>query len=183
MIIFFLPKTHLGHILKPGDTALGYDVANANFTQEVDIARRKSRRQWPDLILVKKSYSNKKRKSRIWKLKQLPIDHLENQKKHDVEKSEKDYDNFLEELEEDPELRSQINLYKARPSSSMEVQMQVDDHDGDVDPVGDDENDVNGDEDDFPGVKLEELLEDLTLDDPLPHVVVNPQFADRHTQE
>jgi nonsense-mediated mRNA decay protein 3 len=52
-------RTHLGHLLNPGDLALGYDLYGANLNDEV--------------ILVKKSYEKKPR-TRRWKLKRLPVE-------------------------------------------------------------------------------------------------------------
>lgn len=53
-------RTHLGHHLQAGDTALGYDLASL---QIVDPELEKYRRgiQLPDVLLVKKSYQEKRR--------------------------------------------------------------------------------------------------------------------------
>jgi hypothetical protein len=67
--------------------------------------------QLVDVILVKKSFSDRRRRRRRkWKLNTV-VQPTE-QKKKDVEAAAADYENFLRDLEEDPELRSNINIYK-----------------------------------------------------------------------
>jgi nonsense-mediated mRNA decay protein 3 len=66
-----------------------------------------------------------------------------------------DYEHFLQELEEDPEMRSQISLYKAPDAERIYRQSKED-------RMVDDEDE---EEEEVPEVKLEELLEDLTLED------------------
>lgn len=67
----FLGRTHLGHILQVGDMALGYDISAANFNND-DFDKLDSR-NLPDVILVKKSYAEKRKKTktRNFKLKRL----------------------------------------------------------------------------------------------------------------
>ena len=64
--------------------------------------------------------------------------------------SRDDYEAFLRDLEEDPELRSNVNLYKVSKKKTASTQDMA---------MADDEMD-----DDAPEVPIEELLEDLTLD-------------------
>ncbi|CAG8605710.1 5538_t:CDS:2 [Ambispora leptoticha] len=119
-------RSHLGGILNPGDTVLGYDLSSSNFNDKVYDAL--NRDQLPDVILVKKSYPNrrKKKKSRNWKLKSLNKEEDEmKQKKNDAEKIEQDYEMFLRDLEEDPEFRQSVNLYKM-PNSKENNEMDVD---------------------------------------------------------
>ena len=125
----FHTRTHLGNILQPGDTVLGFFLARANFNdaafESLDADRI------PDVMLVKKTYPNrrKKNKARNWKLKSIAVEAEDvpgegADKVHgrgaigrlggrDQQRVERDYELFLRELEEDPELRSSINLYKA----------------------------------------------------------------------
>ena len=70
-----------------------------------------------DVILVKKSYphARKKTKRRNWKLKNMVKEEeaeAVNRTKSEKAKAEQDYELFLRDLEEDPELRAMINLYK-----------------------------------------------------------------------
>ncbi|KZT37022.1 NMD3-domain-containing protein [Sistotremastrum suecicum HHB10207 ss-3] len=180
----FHTRTHLGAILQPGDTALGYHLTNANFNNDHFSSLPTSR--IPDIILVKKAYPNsrKKNKNRNWRLKSIAKEVEEgndgsgagrgvvghgggrNQKKVD-----EDYEIFLRELEEDQEMRGAINLYKAggakprRPKGqgAMEVEEETPAQPAAVDHKMD-EDDETGDEEDI-GPSLDELLDDLHIDD------------------
>ncbi|KDP25831.1 hypothetical protein JCGZ_22553 [Jatropha curcas] len=73
--IFYI-KTHLGHILKPGDQALGYDLYSAN-NNDIELDKYKGL-VLPEVILIKKSYEEKRQrkrgKPRSWKLKSLNME-------------------------------------------------------------------------------------------------------------
>ncbi|CAG8747792.1 1961_t:CDS:2, partial [Racocetra persica] len=142
--ITFFARSHLGGILSPGDNTMGYDLSSSNFNDiTFDSLNQDS---LPDVVLVKKSYSQRRRKNkRNWKLKSL----AKEEEQLDLEKMDQDYEMFLRDLEEDSELRQNINLYKA--SDTMDIDTIVEEN--------------NDEEDDFPEVKLEELLDDLTLND------------------
>jgi nonsense-mediated mRNA decay protein 3 len=105
----FTVRTHLGRILKPGDQVWGFDIKDANINDEH--ANRLNIHKRLDLILVKKSFSEKKRRRRKWKLKNI-TNPIEGNKKKEIEQAEQDYENFLQDLEEDPELRATVNIYK-----------------------------------------------------------------------
>ncbi|KAJ2645867.1 ribosome-binding protein, partial [Coemansia sp. RSA 1285] len=150
-------RSHLGGILKIGDAVLGYDLLTANINE--DSYDKLNPDDIPSVILVKKTYpeGRRKRKPRNWRLKSLNKDDGElAPKKQDQERLEVDFEAFLRDLEEDPELRSGVNLYKdtgavANPAGAME---------GDMDSDNDDDE-----ENELPEVPLEELLDDLKLDD------------------
>ena len=62
-----------------GDHALGYDIANANLVNMDFEAHVNRGGAVPDVVLVRKSYEEKRRKTRgragrSWKLKHLPIE-------------------------------------------------------------------------------------------------------------
>ena len=190
----FHTRTHLGGILQPGDTAMGYFLSNTNFNSD-DFASLPSHRI-PDIMLIKKSYPNrrKKNKTRSWKLRSIAKEEGEEGETgggrgvvgrmggRDQKKVEEDYELFLRELEEDEELRGTVNLYKAkneRPGAGSglaggktrkkaQFDMEVDEADHAHAPAATDE-DGGEDEADFPDVKLDELLEDfdeMTLEEP-----------------
>ncbi|KAF7330948.1 60S ribosomal export protein NMD3 [Mycena venus] len=186
-------RTHLGAILQPGDTALGYHITNANFNN-ADYAALPSDRL-PDIVLVKKAYPNRRKKSkaRNWRLRSIGKEAGEEGETgggrgvvgrmggRDQKKVEEDYEMFLRELEEDPEMRGAVNLYKAptgdarmgpppgegRKGGRRKAQFAMD-----VDVIeeappervvevadvedGDEEEE---EEPDFPEVRLDELLE------------------------
>lgn len=71
----------------------------------------------PDVILVKKSYPNarKKKKGRNWRLKNLAKEKEEDEVKGrrvDKARQEVDYEMFLRDLEEDVDLRGMVNMFK-----------------------------------------------------------------------
>lgn len=143
----FNVRTHLGHLLNPGDYALGYDLYAAN-SNDNELDKYKGF-VLPDVILVKKSYEEKWQKKcgkpRSWKLKSLNMEIDDNVKGRDhEEKMSSEYEQFLRDLEENPDLRFNISLYRNREYQPSEM--------GSV-----------TDGDDAPSVALEELLADLDL--------------------
>ena len=93
-------RTHLGHVLSAGDTVSGFDFSAANLNDSnIELMHKDN---IPDVVLLKKVYDDKeiRRKKRNWKLKELPLER------------NNDYDEFLDDLEEDKEFRTGINIYK-----------------------------------------------------------------------
>ncbi|KAI0064206.1 NMD3-domain-containing protein [Artomyces pyxidatus] len=197
----FHTRTHLGAILQPGDTVMGYLLSNSNFNSD-DFAKLPQDRL-PDIVLTKKSYPNRRKKNRTrnWRLRSIAKEEGEEGETgggrgvvgrmggRDQKKVEEDYELFLRELEEDPELRSAVNLYKSdgmktekagsglaggKSRKKTQFSMDVDEAPAHVEPAvavdameageGEDEEE----EADFPEVKLDELLEhfdEMTLGD------------------
>ncbi len=179
----FHTRTHLGAILQPGDTVLGFHLTNSNFNNEAFESLDSTR--LPDVVLVKKTYPNrrKKAKPRNWKLKSIAKEAedqadvtgaagrgaLGRRGGLDSKRVEKDYELFLRELEEDPELRAAINMYKAEVPVKPEIIEKarkpaadaMDDDDEDMEGEKDDmETDEGEDgEEDFPDIGIDELLE------------------------
>lgn len=145
----FTVKTHLGHLLNPGDYALGFDLYGAN-TNDMELDKYKGL-DLPDVVLVKKSYEEKRQKKRgkprPWKLKALPME-VEPSSRGRMEegKEEEDFEKFLDELEEDQEMRSKIALYRNENYQQVDTASMTDGED-------------------VPSVPLHELLGDLTLED------------------
>lgn len=110
-------RTHLGAILHPGDTAMGYHLSVSNFNNEIYDNLKQS--TLPDVILIKKSYERKKNsKRRDWRLRRMAKEEGGMlPKRQDQEKQERDYELFLRELEEDPEIRQTIDLFKSEASN------------------------------------------------------------------
>ncbi|XP_033312268.1 60S ribosomal export protein NMD3 [Bombus bifarius] len=134
-------RTHLGHILKPGDTVLGYALNDSNINDENFEMLNKD--VVPDVILTKKNYTQDRaarRRMRDWKLKHMIQD------KDNMITDNNDYYEFLEDLEEDPEMRQHINIYK---DSRKLI------------PV--DTNELS--DPNCPQITLEEMLDDLAFDD------------------
>lgn len=148
--ITFMARTHLGHLLNVGDFALGYDVYAAN-TNDPELEKYRNL-SLPDVVLVKKSYEEKRAKRRgkprPWKLKALDMEIDPSALRQDQDKAAKEYERFLEEIEEDPEMRAKIALYR----------------DANYRPQSETASMIDGDGDEPPTVPLEELLADLRID-------------------
>lgn len=149
----FYVRSHLGGILHPGDSVLGYYLVNSNFNNELfDELVEEESKDLSDVILVKKKYERKSKKSknRAWKLKRMAKEHLEisgsgdnsRAAKQDYARAERDYEIFLQELEEDKEFRETINLYKDENAKQVE------------------ESEIDEDED-APVIDVDELLDEL----------------------
>ncbi|KAI8899958.1 NMD3 family-domain-containing protein [Globomyces pollinis-pini] len=157
----WLVRSHLGHILKPGDHCKGYFLANANFNHDnfEKMLGGKMKQGLPDVVLVRKSYPNarKRSKGRKWKLRNMvKTEELEsNRTKTEKANAEKDYELFLRDIEEDPELRGMMNIFK--DNDAMNQVEEVEMMDSEDEP-----------EADFPEINMDELLEDIqemNLDD------------------
>ncbi|GAA6012914.1 hypothetical protein JCM10207_008375 [Rhodosporidiobolus poonsookiae] len=172
----FHTRTHLGAVLKPGDTVLGFLLSNTNYNNEAWEAMDPSR--LPEVVLVRKTYPNRRKKSkaRTWKLRSMVkevggfsldgADHMgfgrekwEGKRRGagaaEEARAEKDYEHFLRDLEEDAELRETVQLFKRDPAAAPETDAMAEDTDGE------------DDDEEFPEINADELLdlENLTLDD------------------
>jgi nonsense-mediated mRNA decay protein 3 len=112
-------RTHLGHILNPGDMAWGFDVANMNVCdpEMLKYLDTKAGAQVPDVVLVRKSYEEKRKKRkagghrRAWMLKRIDMEMDEevglkaSKARALAEMQAEEQERFMQELEEDPELR------------------------------------------------------------------------------
>ncbi|KAJ9703057.1 hypothetical protein PVL29_004712 [Vitis rotundifolia] len=139
-------RTHLGHLLNPGDHALGYDLYAAN-SNDMELEKYRGF-VLPEAILIKKSYEEKRQrkrgKPRSWKLKSLNMEVDDSKGRADQEKMNTEYEVFLRDLEENPELRFNISLYRNKEYQPSEMASMTDGED-------------------LPSVPLEELLADLDL--------------------
>jgi nonsense-mediated mRNA decay protein 3 len=101
----FEVKTHLGDSLGEGTTVLGYDLSNMNLTglfEEIVQAG-----EMPEVVIVKKVYTEEEKK-KFWNLH-----------KADFQKDgDKNYDDFLTELEFDPVLRTHMILLDEEEAAS-----------------------------------------------------------------
>ncbi|TMW47044.1 hypothetical protein DOY81_007879 [Sarcophaga bullata] len=97
-------RSHLGHILNVGDSVMGYSIQESNINN-MEFEKLKSV-QIPDIILVRKCHDRPARnKQRLWKLKHLtygPVD------EHLV----RDKLDFIEDLEDDADIRKNVNIYR-----------------------------------------------------------------------
>jgi nonsense-mediated mRNA decay protein 3 len=152
-------RTHLGNLLHPGDTAMGYDLTRANLVDdELDKYTHSKGYQLPEIVLVRKSYDERRKarkakgQQRAWKLKRMAVDEDNvvlkvsgNRRQNTANVRQQEMERFMQDLEEDPEMRSKIALYrdpnyKAQKASS---------------------NAMTDDDESVPEVPLEELLDEM----------------------
>jgi len=134
-------RSHLGHLLQPGDSVLGLDIRTSNFN-DVNLDRMKADKI-PDVVLVKKIFAETLHRSqkRKWKLKHLEGEGAGRENANDA----REYNDFLEDLEEDADFRANINIYK--DSSKIPVEAEESDDEG------------------LPQISLQEMLDDLAIED------------------
>eukprot|EP00744_Colponema_vietnamica_P008788 GILI01012531.1.p1 GENE.GILI01012531.1~~GILI01012531.1.p1 ORF type:complete len:509 (-),score=136.37 GILI01012531.1:78-1604(-) len=134
--------THLGNILKPGDLVLGYDLTTLNINQlDLDCVRDF---ELPDIVLIRKEYPSRKNRKRAWKLQQMDKEESDMApRKQEVEKTAQEFEEFLQDLEEDPEMRSHVNIFR--------------------DPAVEPEAAKPAEDEEYPDVPLEELLDGLNI--------------------
>jgi nonsense-mediated mRNA decay protein 3 len=149
----FYTRTHLGNVLHPGDSVMGYMLTGTNFNSPQFDALEASNTyasQIPDVMLVKKFYARKKKsKNRNWRLKRMTRDEGDLlPKKADQEKMDRDYEMFLRDVEEDTELRNTLAVFKAQQKAKADAEAMsvVETSDG---------------EDETPKINMEELLDDF----------------------
>ncbi|KAJ4935573.1 hypothetical protein JOQ06_017105 [Pogonophryne albipinna] len=131
-------RTYLGHLLNIGDLVQGYDFVNSNINDEH--LNKMKPHTIPDVVLIKKCYDrNRRSKRRNWKLHEMDRD-----REGMAPNDERQYEDFLEDLEEDEALRKNINIY--RDASKIAVESDTD-------------------EEGAPRVSLAEMLEELSLTD------------------
>lgn len=152
-------SSHLGALCHAGDSVMGYFIANSNYNS--DLFDGLNTDHIPDVVLVKKLYRRKTRKNRNWKLKRMAKEHKDidasqdyssRTQKQEMERAERDYEVFLQELEEDAELRQSVNMYKSGKLPAPVVPTELDEEE----------------EEDAPQIDIDELLDELdemTLDD------------------
>ncbi len=144
-------RSHLGGKIRPGDIFLGYNLSTMNVNEDLEgiIANADNT---PEVILVKKKYARSAKGKRHWKLKHLEKDVVMPANKKG-QSAEDQYEEFLRDIEEDKDLRKNVNLYK-----DDEVLKELEGKFKNLN-VKDKEQDSEID------IKVDELLEDLNLND------------------
>ena len=97
----------MGAILSIGDTVLGLDLRNSNVNNP-DMEKM-SADKIPDVVLVKKVFGDKalRNRRRKWNLK-----HMEGFPHMETESANNDLVDFMGDLEEDPDQRQHVNIYR-----------------------------------------------------------------------
>eukprot|EP01017_Pseudomicrothorax_dubius_P041911 TRINITY_DN6770_c0_g1_i1.p1 TRINITY_DN6770_c0_g1~~TRINITY_DN6770_c0_g1_i1.p1 ORF type:complete len:268 (+),score=80.64 TRINITY_DN6770_c0_g1_i1:930-1733(+) len=105
----FFVKSHLGDIIHPGDSVLGFDFTSISLPDLFNEKFLTGLRQ--DAFLVKKQYPERQRKKKN-KVKRLNIEYEDQNNFHKKagQLREKEFDEFLDEMENDPEIRANLDL-------------------------------------------------------------------------
>ncbi|KAF2871436.1 nonsense-mediated mRNA decay protein 3 [Massariosphaeria phaeospora] len=151
----YYTRTHLGGVLHAGDSVMGYHLSGANYNNELfdKLEDSKHASTIPDVILVKKFYqrSKKSKNNRTWRLKRINKEASEMlPRKQDKERMERDFEMFLRDVEEDPELRAGLALYKAQQKEQQALEDAMDTAESEF-----------GDEDAGLTIPMEQLLDDF----------------------
>ncbi|TRY72523.1 hypothetical protein TCAL_10508 [Tigriopus californicus] len=130
-------RSHLGHLLQVGDAVMGFDLKNSNVNDKY--LEKIHADRLPDVVLVKKVFGDKslRNRKRKWRLKHMEGLH------QDTASQNEEYCTFLEDLEEDPDLRRNVNVYKDIRKVTVD---ETDSESGDV-----------------PKISLAEMLDEMTL--------------------
>lgn len=143
--------------IRPGDIYYGYDLTALIMNHDLEDICAVSK--IPDYVLVKKKFKRKNNKKRIWKLRHLAKadDPMVFRRKNEDEK-EKQYEEFLRDIEENKEMRKNINIYKD-DQALKDLEKQFDN----LGVKGKQEDD--DDEDSEIDIKVDELLSGLNIND------------------
>jgi len=148
----YFVRSHLAGVLRPGNHVLGYDLRCVNVSgldsTSIDNANA-------DIMLVRRSYKNKKKNRRAWELKRLQREKVDGEEEVD---DEADLEAVKQDLEENPELRKGVNMYRISDQDPRQRQAAAGGEAAD-------EEDEDEEDEDAPEVPLAELLEGLVLQD------------------
>ncbi|KAK5704551.1 ribosome-binding protein [Elasticomyces elasticus] len=144
-------RTHLGAVLHAGDSAMGYHLTGAQYNNdhfESLVGSKQFGNTIPDVVLVKKYYGvRRKNKGRNWKLRRMAREESEMKpRKQDADREAVDYEQFLQDIEADEDLREGLKMYKD-PNAVVREGM-----------------DVDGDEDEDDGalqIPMEQLIDEM----------------------
>ncbi|CDW73854.1 UNKNOWN [Stylonychia lemnae] len=192
----FTVNTHLGEVLNYFDTVLGFDLDQMNMTELDEFSHLK--REIPPVILVKKTFPKyrQKQKNRAWKLKHLEKEAIDENNHHKKDKAnnkhQRDYDLFMQDIEEDVEMRQHVDLFKndevIEKSKKKDKKLVADDEENkdqkgnkkkskmqvkaDVNSEDDDDQSI---EEDFPHIKVHELK---SIEEQLAQININDEQVD-----
>lgn len=152
----YFARTHLGGMLHAGDSVMGYMLTGTNYNNpqlEAVEASGTYASTIPDVVVVKKHFPNRRRnRRRQWRVKRMAKDEGELlPKKTDQDRMEREFEQFLRDIEEDDEFRQGVQLYKHPKKQQQPDEMSIA-------TTEDDEGDEG---DDVPKVDMEELLDDF----------------------
>ncbi|RYP90942.1 hypothetical protein DL770_002947 [Monosporascus sp. CRB-9-2] len=149
----YFARTHLGGMLHAGDSVMGYMLTGTNYNNpqlEAVEASSTYGSTIPDVVVVKKHFPNRRRnRRRNWRVKRMAKDEGELlPKKADQDRMEREFEQFLRDIEEDDEFRQGVQLYKKPKKKPQADEMSI------ATTEADEDNDA-------PKVNMDELLEDF----------------------
>lgn len=150
----FTVVTHLGNLLREGDIVLGYDLTVASWTEDTEVRESLHHGMTlPDVVLVRKYYETKGERS--WYLNKLEGVEVEADPRARTEDDDEEYENFLQQVEADREMRSQMKVYgkNKKPSGAMVIDSE--------DAAGAAEGDTDDER-----IKLEDLISEMEITPP-----------------
>jgi nonsense-mediated mRNA decay protein 3 len=175
----FVARCALGHLLQAGDTCAGYDLTRLAINDT--LLDGFDQRGMPDIVLVRKTYPKSVKRSarRKFRLKRLDMEAMADEalagpgrsSKKAVafaEDAEMQFEEFVQDVEEDPDLRAKVNLYRRNVAATTKAGAAGAGGAGDAAGAGGAGGDDDDDDDDgaeIPEVPLEDMLEDLDIGD------------------
>lgn len=147
-------RSHLGNILQEGDAVMGYDLSTIVFNNDAIGTYQAS--QLPSVVLVRKHFPNQsqRRRKRRWRIRQLAKEGPGGNQKTFEAREQEEMEEFLDELERDPEFRSNVKMFR----------------DADKDAVTATTMDADADEAKVQLAELVDELDDLKVDSDEEHV-------------
>ncbi len=179
----FTVLSHLGFVLKPGDSVLGYDSENAVFN---DDDAKGYDHDLPPVVLIRKHFPKwrSKERERGWMLKSMALEAPDapglamgvnvaaasgsngSSKKALAEAAEaarRDYEMFMRDLEEDEEMRSRINIYKKESTKASTKAKSDAISSTNASSSNNNDNEEDEYEEDAPTIPLEELIQEMNI--------------------
>lgn len=169
----FTCVTQMGHILKHGDTVLGYDMSSLACEE---LSNMDNQKYLPDVLVMRKTYP---KGERIWKLERMEVEEgLEvknpsKKQKQAAKLGDKDLQDFYEEIEQNKGIRTKINLYRneeviskrQRKHKEAEERKQLTKDTPQPQTAMEEETDQFDETEHREAVKLTELMANLKLED------------------
>ena len=168
-------RSHLGGVLHPGCYAKGYLVENLNAASGAAGEADYEAHTLPDVVLVRRHYPDqaKRRHRRNWKVKRLLAREALMGKEGNAKKASgaageaADFEEFLDDLERDPEYRREVHLYRdGETTGRVPTRKSAEDLAATAAAPGAKKGGAKrvAPEEENPEVDLAELLDDFALD-------------------
>jgi nonsense-mediated mRNA decay protein 3 len=184
-------QSTIGYLLKAGDVCVGYDMKDSQFVDDEAEAMRAAGKL-PNVVMLRKLYGgvatgeSDAAKQRIWKLQRLDVAAAEKassvrKEKNAAEAADNDEEDFMQEVEADKEMRSNMNVYRSETYKKKAENPESMDTEAGAEADGDDGDDDDDEDDDDQKIRLDELLDGLALDagpDPEPMIAAEEGEVD-----